>query len=39
LAAIVDYLHSCFRLFAEERARGENAREAIRRTDLRVMHT
>ncbi len=39
LAAIVDYLNSCVRLFAEERARGENAREAIRRTDLRVMHT
>ena len=39
LAAIVAYLHACFRLFAEERARGENALEAIRRTDLRVMHT
>jgi Fe-S-cluster containining protein len=39
LAAIVGYLHSCFRMFAEERLRGDNAREAIRRTDLRVMHT
>jgi hypothetical protein len=39
LAAIVGYLHSCARLLAEERARGENAQEAIRRTDLRVMHT
>jgi hypothetical protein len=39
LGAIVAYLHSCFRMFAEERARDDNTREAIRRTDLRVMHT
>jgi len=39
LAAIVGYLHSCFRMFVEERAHDDNAREAIRRTDLRVMHT
>ena len=39
LRAIVAYLQSCFRMFAEERARDDNTREAIRRTDLRVMHT
>jgi hypothetical protein len=39
LAAIVTYLHSCWQTFAEERAHEDNAREAIRRTDLRVMHT
>jgi hypothetical protein len=39
LAAIVTYLHACWQTFAEERARDDNAREAIRRTDLRVMHT
>jgi hypothetical protein len=39
LTAIARYLQGCFRLFAEERGRGENALDAIRRTDLRVMHT
>lgn len=39
LSAIVRYLHSCFRMFAEARAGGDNALEAIRHTDLRVMHT
>jgi hypothetical protein len=39
LAAIVGYLHSCFRMFGDARACGDNALEAIRRTDLRVMHT
>jgi hypothetical protein len=39
IAAIVDYLHACFAMFEEERARDGNALEAIRRTDLRVMHT
>ena len=39
IAAIIGYLHSCFRVFAEERARDDNAREAIRRSDLRIMHT
>jgi hypothetical protein len=39
LAAIVAYLHGCHRMFAEERAKDDNAREAIRRSDLRVMHT
>ncbi len=39
LAAIVSYLHSCARMFADRRAGGDNAQEAIRRADLRVMHT
>lgn len=39
LDAIVRYLQNCYRLFAAERARDDHAREAIRRTDLRVMHT
>jgi len=39
LAAIVQHLRSCFNRFVVERARDDNAREAIRRTDLHVMHT
>ena len=39
LAAIVDYLRGCLRLFCEEAARDHNTREAIRRSDLRIMHT
>jgi hypothetical protein len=39
LDAIVRYLQDCYRLFVAERARDDNALEAIRRTDLRVMHT
>ena len=39
IAAIVDYLQACFGMFDQERARDGNALEAIRRTDLRVMHT
>jgi hypothetical protein len=39
LAAIAGYLRSCFVTFAAERARDDNALEAIRRTDLRIMHT
>jgi hypothetical protein len=39
LAAIVNYLQSCLVTFAVELARDDNALDAIRRTDLRVMHT
>jgi len=39
LAAIVQYLRSCFGRFVVERARDDNALEAIRRTDLRVLHS
>jgi hypothetical protein len=39
LAAIAGYLRSCFAGFAAELARDDNALEAIRRTDLRIMHT
>jgi len=39
LGAIVQYLRSCFDRFVIERACDDNALEAIRRTDLRVMHT
>jgi hypothetical protein len=39
IAEIVRYLRSCLETFAQELARDDNALEAIRRTDLRVMHT
>jgi hypothetical protein len=39
LAAITGYLRVCFATFVAERARDDNALEAIRRTDLRIMHT
>jgi hypothetical protein len=39
LAAIVRYLAGCFDTFAAEFARDGNALEAIRRSDLRIMHT
>jgi hypothetical protein len=35
----VNYLQSCLATFAVELARDDNALDAIRRTDLRVMHT
>jgi hypothetical protein len=39
VAEIARYLRSCLETFAEELARDDNALEAIRRSDLRVMHT
>ncbi len=39
LAAIVGYLRSCLDTLAAELARDDNARDAIRRADFRVMHT
>lgn len=39
LAAIAGYLRSCFATFAAERTRDDNALEAIRRAELRIMHT
>ena len=39
LEAIVGYLQNCHRVFAAELARDGHALEAIRRADLRVMHT
>jgi hypothetical protein len=39
LAEIARYLRSCLETFAEEFGRDDNALEAIRRADLRIMHT
>ena len=39
LPAIVRYLAGCFRTFEAEFARDGNALEAIRHSDLRIMHT
>ena len=39
IAEIARHLRSCFETFAEELARNDNALEAIRRADFRVMHT
>lgn len=38
LAATLRYLHDCLRTFEEEAAVDGNAREAIRRSDLRIVH-
>jgi hypothetical protein len=39
IAEIARYLRSCQETFAEELGRDDNALEAIRRADLRIMHT
>jgi hypothetical protein len=39
IAEIARYLRSCLETFAEELGRDDNALEAIRRADLRIMHT
>jgi hypothetical protein len=39
LASIVEYLQNCYRVFGVELARDGHALEAIRRANLRVMHT
>jgi len=38
LATIVRYLHACFDVFGVELARDRNPREAIRRSDLLIIH-
>ena len=39
IVEIARYLRSCLETFAEELGRDDNALEAIRRADLRIMHT
>jgi hypothetical protein len=39
LGAIVRYLQDCYRVFTAERGRSHNVVEAIRQSDLRLMHT